>query len=300
MGYQMGIGNTIDPTAQIADNVVLGNFNQIGKNVVISGFKGGAAGQIVLGDCNVIHDNTRILMGPEGLTVGDWNVFHNSMLVMGSMRMEIGHNCWFGQNTILDSAGGLFIGNGVRVGMYSQIWTHVASGELIEGCTLFAHRTTRIEDNVWLVGSCSVSPGLVLGSRAICLNGALVTKNVEPNQVVRGAPAKLVEGANYYRDVAPEEKLAMMLKWVQDFADQSDADIVVDFSPAAQEIRFGAPGSEDTVLIGFGQGDRPLPERTTYFDLTAKTYTKRLTELERKFYRTIFDHKARFIPVGQV
>ena len=53
------------------------------------------------------------------------------MLILAEEEMKIGHNCWFGQHTVLDATGGLEIHNGVRVGMFSQIWTHVASGEQI-------------------------------------------------------------------------------------------------------------------------------------------------------------------------
>lgn len=46
--------------------------------------------------------------------------------------------------------------------MYSEIWTQVASGEQIEGCTLYSKRKTTIEeDDVCLIGSCVVSPGLL-------------------------------------------------------------------------------------------------------------------------------------------
>ena len=139
--------NQIHPSAKIGKNVILGKYNVIGENVVIEGFKN-AKGVVSIGDCNIINEGTKILAGEEGINIGDWNVFHNNMLVMGEVQMTIGHNCWFGQNTILDSSGGLKIGNGVRVGMYSQIWTHVASGELIEGCTLFGKRETIINDDV--------------------------------------------------------------------------------------------------------------------------------------------------------
>ena len=190
--------NQIHPSAKIGENVVIGKYNFIGPNAVIEGFKE-SAGQAILGDCNIINEGTRILAGHEGISIGDWNVFHNQMLVMGEGKMEIGHNCWFGQNTILDSSGGLKIGNGVRIGMYSQIWTHVASGELIEGCTLFGKRETIINDDVWLVGSCVVSSGVNLGRKSIFLIGSNVTKNTEEEKVYAGNPAKLMEKLNFYK-----------------------------------------------------------------------------------------------------
>jgi len=299
MSYQAGIGNEIDVSAQISDDVVIGNYNYIGKNVVIGAFKGTQGGKIVIGDCNQIHEDTRIVMGAEGLSVGDWNVFHNNMLVMGGQRMEIGHNCWFGQNTILDSAGGLFIGNGVRVGMYSQIWTHVASGELIEGCTLYAQRSTSIEDDVWLVGSCIVGSGLNLGRRAVCMIGSLITKDLEPNKVYRGSPASEVEGLHFYRSVTDEEKMRMMIGWVDQFVEQSGTGVSSEYLPHLNTLRVKDVASDELLVIGFEDGKSDSGTLTTYFDLKGKTYSKRLTTLERQFYRFIFDHKARFLPIGK-
>ena len=296
MAGNIGQNNDIDDTAQISPYVIIGSYNYIGKNVVIGGFKGHSQESISIGDCNYIHDNTRILMGPDGLSIGDWNVFHNSMLVMGEQRMEIGHNCWFGQNTILDSAGGLFIGNGVRVGMYSQIWTHVASGELVEGCTLFAERPTYIEDEVWLVGSCIVASGLRIRRRSICLAGSNVTKDTEPGKVYGGAPAKQLERLNFWREVSLNEKTEMMLSWARQFAEQSEEDIEIVYDSESGRIELTSRVRQEKLIIG---GDKPTNlscQSTTYFDLMSKSYTKRLTLLERQFYKYLYGHKARFVP----
>lgn len=298
MSYELGKGNEISSSAQIEGNVVIGSYNYIGRNVVIKGFEGPSHGTITIGDCNFIHDNTRILMGPEGFSTGDWNVFHNTMLIMGEKRMQIGHNCWFGQNTILDSSGGLYIGNGVRVGMYSQIWTHVASGELIEGCTLFSAQQTSIEDDVWLVGSCIVSSGLTLAFRSIFLIGSVITKSTEPCKVYGGVPAELLEKLNYWKEVTVDEKVKMMCIWVKQFAEQTNEDIsYVCNKSDAELIRITHNTRNEHLVFGVDVNLDTFNPTITYFDLKAKTYTKRLSYLERKFYQYIYNHKARFIPI---
>ena len=83
MILKQGKANCIDDGAQLLGNVVLGSYNYIGKNVLIGGYKGSQEVKIIIGDCNYIHENTRILIGPEGFVLGDWNVLHNNMLVMG-------------------------------------------------------------------------------------------------------------------------------------------------------------------------------------------------------------------------
>ena len=99
--------NIIDKSAKIHPIIKLGYYNKIGKNVIID-FVGDSENEvnISIGDNNIINDNTKIIVSGD-LNIGDWNVFHNDMLIMAEKHISIGHNCWFGQNTILDGTGGL-------------------------------------------------------------------------------------------------------------------------------------------------------------------------------------------------
>lgn len=283
--------NQIHPTAKIGENVILGSYNVIGENVVIEGFKD-KSGVITIGDCNIINDNTKILAGEEGIKIGDWNVFHNNMLVMAERKMIIGHNCWFGQNTILDASGGLELGNGVRVGMYSQIWSHVASGELIEGCTLYGNRKTIIKDDVWLVGSCIVSSGVILGERGIFLIGSNITKNTESNKVYAGSPAKIMEKLSFYGKISLDEKFELMKDWIKEFVKINPQ---YNFIENKEQLEIVNPYNDDKiVIIRNGKLDGMIV--VSVFNLTTKRYNKTLSELERVFYKFLYNHKARFIP----
>ena len=216
------------------------------------------------------------------------------MLVMAEDHLLIGHNCWFGQNTILDGAGGLEIGNGVRVGMYSQIWTHVASGELIEGCTLFAKRETIIEDDVWLVGSCVVGSGIRLGYRSIALINSILTKNTLANRVYAGSPAKIMEKANFYQPISLDEKFEMLATWIKEFValQEEPIDLVVELD----HITIKASNSKESVVF-FKTKPKELQNSQSAFFLSDKTYIKTNTELQRKVYKYLYNNKARFLPV---
>lgn len=288
--------NSIDPTAKIHPNLQIGKYNQIGKNVVIDTLRGVQNPKIQIGDNNIINDNTRILVGEEGFIMFDWNVLHNDMLLLAEKTMIIKNNCWFGQNTILDASGGLEIGNGVRVGMYSQIWTHVASGELIEGCTLFAKRKTIIEDDVWLVGSCVVSSGLKLGRKSICLINSVITKDTEPERVYAGAPAKLMDKANFWKPISLDDKFDMMQMWAEDFALLNEG---VSISRPAARILFIEDLRSSEKLSFVESFSSVIGNNISEFNMLTKTFTKKNSQLERDFYKFIYNHKARFIPYIQ-
>lgn len=288
--------NQIDETAKIHPNVILGEYNRIGKNVVIEILGNDPNVKAEIGDNNVINDNTRIFIHGQ-FKMGDWNVLHNDILVMAEDHLYIGHNCWFGQNTILDGAGGLVIGNGVRVGMYSQIWTHVASGEQIEGCTLFSKRATVIEDDVWLVGSCIVGSGLKLGRRSVALINSVLTKDTEADRAYAGSPAKLMEKAQFYIPKTIDEKFEMLKAWLLEFITLNGADYI--FEEFNQEI-LSVKSQINNEVVEFHKFKNEVnnEERSkSIFYLDDKTFRKTNIELERKVYKYLYNNKARFLPL---
>lgn len=278
--------NTIHETAHIHPNVILGDYNRIGANVKIEILGNNPNVKAIIGDNNIINDNTRIFIHGD-LTIGDWNVFHNDMLIMAEDYVHIGHNGWFGQNTILDGAGGLDIGNGVRVGMYSQIWTHVASGEQIEGCTLFAKRATVINDDVWLVGSCVVGSGITMGRRSTALINSVITKDTIEDGAYAGSPAKHMEKAQFYLPKTIEEKFEMLANWIEEFT-QLNKDY--SFTIVNEEIILDGKG--ETTKFSKANNNQ---EKGTFY-LGDKTFNKTNSELERLVYKFLYNNKARFIP----
>ncbi|SHM28310.1 Acetyltransferase (isoleucine patch superfamily) [Chitinophaga jiangningensis] len=287
-----GIGNIIEEGVELPENVTLGNYNIIRKGVRFEILS--PSGQLTIGDCNVFNENVKILIGSNGVSIGDWNVFHNQILLtgIGNTATTIGHNCWFGQNCILDGSGGLTIGNGVRVGMYSQIWSHVASGEQLEGCLLYGYGHTIIENDVWLVGSCIIASGVTLGEKSICMTTSFVQKNTEQGATYIGNPAQKMEKLKLWYKPKLKDKFEMMVNWSKEFTNaNADVELIVN---GDQIILKGQ--SNEQIIIGNQEHSPALTPTTTYFNLVTKTYTKRLTSLERRFYKFIYNNKARFLP----
>ena len=284
--------NQIDVTAKIHPNVKLGEFNRIGKNVVIEILGDDPNLSVTIGDNNIINDNTRIFIHGK-FNMGDWNVLHNDMLLMAEQHLYIGHNCWFGQNTILDGAGGLVIGNGVRVGMYSQVWTHVASGEQIEGCTLYSKRETIIEDDVWLVGSCIVGSGLKLGWRSVALINSVLTKDTLPDRAYAGSPAKLMEKAKFYVEKSLDEKFDLLSSWLNNFV-LMNSNLTLKNLNSKFLILENMETKEKVIFSKNNSNEIKKPESVFY--LEDKTFIKTNSLLERQVYKYLYNNKARFLP----
>ena len=51
----------------------------------------------------------------------------------------------------------------------------------------------RIGNDVWIGGNVTIMPGLTIGNNVVIAAGAVVTKDVAPNTIVGGNPAKFIK-----------------------------------------------------------------------------------------------------------
>jgi len=49
-----------------------------------------------------------------------------------------------------------------------------------------------VEDGVWIAANVTLLPGVTVGRGAVVAAGAVVTKDVPPNSLVAGIPAKVI------------------------------------------------------------------------------------------------------------
>lgn len=98
--------------------------------------------------------------------------------------------------TMLDNAP-INIGNHVLIGPHAQFYTPTHSLD---------HRKRRqwefqclpitVEDDVWIGGNVAICQGVTIGARAVVAAGSIVTRNVAPDTLVGGSPAKLIKRLN--------------------------------------------------------------------------------------------------------
>ncbi len=55
---------------------------------------------------------------------------------------------------------------------------------------------TIIGDNVWLAGNVTVLPGVTIGSGSVIAGHSVVSRDIPPNSLAAGSPAKVVKGLN--------------------------------------------------------------------------------------------------------
>ena len=249
----------------------------IGKNVVVETGVEIHCRRLVLGDGVTIKSGTRIEM--TDLVIGDYTKINNHCLLTGTDWCRIGHNCWFGHFTIIDSIGTTRIGNGVGVGAHSQLWTHIHFGDILEGCRFASHQPLVIEDDVWFVGHCIVSP-IRARKRSMAMVGSVVTKDMEENHVYAGVPAKDVTDrfGPQFQEVSIDDKRARMQRYLEEF--------VSCYQPRQNRIRIV-------------EEIDPTQREFSQFSLSERMYVKNLYEEEVQFMRFLHPTKAKFLPIPQ-
>jgi len=132
-------------------------------------------------------------------------------------KLACGPNVSFAPNVSFRNAERITIGAGTHIGEYSTIWAGNSTGRITFGeKALLAPRVTvtasnygiargvppmdqakneqdiRIGSGTWLGADVVVLAGVTIGDGAIVAAGAVVTKDVLPDAIVGGVPAKIL------------------------------------------------------------------------------------------------------------
>lgn len=132
---------------------------------------------------------------------GSISIGKNSSLTKGVVLhayggyIEIGEDSTINPYSVLYGAGGIKIGNGVRIAPHVSI---IASNHIFSDPNkfIFEQGETRkgivIEDDVWIGTGARVLDGVTLAKGTVVGAGAVVTKSSDPYSVIVGIPAKAV------------------------------------------------------------------------------------------------------------
>jgi acetyltransferase-like isoleucine patch superfamily enzyme len=249
-----------------ADEIILGKNVIISPKAIIRGVDGNAK-KITIGDNTYIGDNVQIIL--DEFEIGDYCKIHHHTNLHGYKPMKIGHNAWVGQYTIIDSIGGVNIGNNCGIGAHSQLWSHIKYGDPLQGCNYNMSSPLVVEDDVWFVGHCIVSP-ITAKSKSMALAGSVVTKDMEENRIYGGTPAK-----DLTDKILPQyTPLTLLQKW--DIINQLQIPKGIKFIEDESQVN-----NEDDI---------------SYFNIVDRTYTKKRTEMEISFMKYLQSKLIKFIP----
>ncbi len=105
-------------------------------------------------------------------------------------QMKIGRNVFINHSLTCMAAGGITIDDGVMIGPNVRIVTdnHDLQNRMVLRCN-----PVHICRNAWIGVGAIILPGVTIGENAVVAAGAVVTKDVAPNTIVGGNPAKFIK-----------------------------------------------------------------------------------------------------------
>jgi len=233
---------------------------RIGKNFSIN------ADEIFIGDGVFIGDNVTI--DAPNIRIDDYTLIRENTQILGKKPCNIGMCCWIGQGCIIDATENLEIGNGVGIGAHSQLWTHIRFGDIVQGCQWESEKKMLIEDDVWFVGHCMVSP-IHAAKGSMAMLGSVVTNDMLANHIYAGVPAKDVTDklGTQFKEISINTKYEMMQEQLKVFN-------------KAREMQECT--SDFSIQIVKEWPSQPS-KNVSYFNVSNRQYTKNLSDIEMDF-----------------
>jgi maltose O-acetyltransferase len=106
-------------------------------------------------------------------------------------NLRVGDDCLLNSPLYLNPSAPITIGNHVGIGHHVVIITdthHIGAGAARAGERVA--RPVSIEDGAWIAARVTILPGVTIGRGTVVAAGAVVTKDVPPNTLVAGVPAR--------------------------------------------------------------------------------------------------------------
>ncbi len=127
-----------------------------------------------------------------GKTVDDSFLLIPPFYATGGTDIRVGRNVFVNQNCTFYDLGGLDIGDDVMIGPNGSL---ITSGHPLEpsrrrDCVIA--KPIVIERNVWIAAGATIIGGVTIGENSVVAAGSVVTKDVPPNTLVGGNPARVI------------------------------------------------------------------------------------------------------------
>ena len=114
-------------------------------------------------------------------------------------NITVGKRVFINMGCKFQDQGGIFIGDGTLIG-HNVVLATLNHAKSPKERSDMIPAAIHIGENVWIGANATILPGVTVGDGAIIAAGAVVSKDVPPNSVAAGVPAKIV------KEIREEEK----------------------------------------------------------------------------------------------
>ena len=107
-------------------------------------------------------------------------------------NIKVGKGVFINSGCCFQDQGGVEIGDGTLIGQQVVIAT-INHDLAPERRADMLPRAVKIGKNVWIGAHATILPGVTVGENSVVAAGAVVTRDVPPNAVAAGVPAKIIK-----------------------------------------------------------------------------------------------------------
>lgn len=136
------------------------------------------------------HIFRRLIFLLAGVKLTPTSTIHIGARFYQPKNIHIGKDSIIGDHATLDGRAKLIIGNHVDIA--SEVMIFNSQHDINDPDFEAIEAPVKIEDYVFIGPRAIVLPGVTIGRGAVIAAGAVVTKDVEPNSIVGGVPARVI------------------------------------------------------------------------------------------------------------
>lgn len=139
-----------------------------------------------------VYEIREILSKIIGMPVDETTTLFTPFYTNYGKNISLGKNVFINHACSFLDLGGITIEDDVMIGPRVSITSENHPTDVKTRKTMLPS-SVLIKKNVWIGASATILPGVTVGENAVVAAGALVNKDVPPNTVVAGIPAKVIK-----------------------------------------------------------------------------------------------------------
>ena len=105
-------------------------------------------------------------------------------------NVRIGKRVYINSGCLMMSAGGITIGDDTQIAANVQL---ISNNHDLKNRQVITCKPIKIGRNVWIGAGATILPGVSIGDNSVVGASSVVTKDVPPNTIVAGNPAKFIK-----------------------------------------------------------------------------------------------------------
>ncbi len=139
----------------------------------------------------------KLIPSSKGNNLGIFSPFYCEY----GINIKVGKNCFINYNSIFLDVSPITLGNNVLIG--ANVVLATPNHPLIKEERMYNKYPDGyydleysspiiIEDNCWICSSVTICGGITVGKNSVIAAGSVVTKDIPPNSLVKGVPARVI------------------------------------------------------------------------------------------------------------